>query len=75
MLVLVEVVQWHVRKDAIDDEKTTVDIKALRPVWRAGGITYGSTFRGFELPRPDRFGAVRQREAIEKFIAPKLDNQ
>lgn len=75
MLVLVEVVQWHVRSDAIDDEQTTVDIQALRPIWRAGGITYGNTFRGFDLPRPERFGLVRQREGMEKFIAPKVDGQ
>lgn len=75
MLVLVEVVQWHVRKDMIDESQATVDVKLLRPVWRGGGITYGSAFSGFELPRPERFGAVRERGEIEEFVKAKVEGQ
>jgi flavin reductase (DIM6/NTAB) family NADH-FMN oxidoreductase RutF len=48
MLLHLEVVQWHVKKDVIGKEQTTVDIKALRPIWRAGGVTYGSAFQDKE---------------------------
>jgi hypothetical protein len=75
MLVLVEVVQWHVRKDIIDDKEATVDIEKLRPVWRAGGITYGVANRGFELPRPEAWRDVRGREGVEEFVRGKVEGQ
>jgi flavin reductase (DIM6/NTAB) family NADH-FMN oxidoreductase RutF len=75
MLVLVEVVQWHVRADAIDERRESVNIEKLRPMWRAGGITYGNAMSGFELPRPERWGLVSQREGVEKFVKEKVEGQ
>jgi hypothetical protein len=75
MLIIVEAVQWHARKDMINEEQSIVDLKAFRPVWRAGGITYGTAFQGFELPRPEAFRIAREKEEVKKLVAPKVDGQ
>lgn len=66
--VLVEAVMFHVREDAIDEKRETVDIKVLRPVWRGGGITYGSCFEGWETPRPGPFRELRETEAVRDIL-------
>ncbi|RDW82924.1 flavo protein-like protein oxygenase [Coleophoma crateriformis] len=77
VMVLVEAVQFHVRKEAIDPKLETVKIDMLRPVWRAGGITYGTAFSGFELPRPDAFGGVRLAKKLDErgFVKSKVEGQ
>ncbi|RDW71583.1 flavo protein-like protein oxygenase [Coleophoma cylindrospora] len=77
VMVLVEAVQFHVRKEAIDPKLETVKIEMLRPVWRAGGITYGTAFSGFELPRPEAFGAVRLAKKLDErgFVKSKVEGQ
>lgn len=35
----------------LNDDKT-IDLEKLRPVGRAGGITYTRTLHAFETPRP-----------------------
>ena len=67
-LVLVEAVMFHAREDAIDKKHETVDIKVLRPVWRGGGITYGSCFGGWETPRPDPFRELRETQPIKDIL-------
>jgi flavin reductase (DIM6/NTAB) family NADH-FMN oxidoreductase RutF len=67
-LVLLEAVLFHVREDAIGADKATVDIAKLRPVWRGGGITYGTSFQGFELPRPVAFRTIRETLEIKKLV-------
>jgi hypothetical protein len=44
-------------------------------VSRLGGITYGRTTEGFELPRPDYNETLKKDPKIEKFIKPKVDGQ
>lgn len=68
MLVIVEAVQWHVRSDAINADKSTVNIDVLRPIWRAGGITYGTSFQAFELPRPEAFRHERKKEEVQRLL-------
>lgn len=63
-MVLLQAVLFHVWEDAIGDDKATVDITVLRPVFRAGGITYGVCLHGFELPRPETYGNVRKRREV-----------
>ena len=67
-LVLVEAVMFHAREDALDTKKEMVDIKVLRPVWRGGGITYGSCFDGFETPRPEAFRNLRDEQVIKEIL-------
>jgi flavin reductase (DIM6/NTAB) family NADH-FMN oxidoreductase RutF len=59
-LVLLRAVLFHVWEDAIGRDEATVDIATLRPVFRAGGITYGVCLQGFELPRPEAYRKVRE---------------
>jgi len=67
-LILVEAVMFHAREDAIDEKRETVDIKILRPVWRGGGITYGTCFGGWETPRPDSFRKLRETQRIKDIL-------
>ncbi|KAK5123606.1 hypothetical protein LTR85_002644 [Meristemomyces frigidus] len=67
-LVLLEAVRFHVREDALGKDKATVDIAKLRPVWRGGGITYGTCAHGFELPRPEAFRVVRETAEVKKLM-------
>ena len=67
-MVLVEAVRYHCRADAIGADRATVDVAKLRPCFRAGGITYGVAFDGFEIPRPEAFRKVREREDVKALI-------
>lgn len=70
--VLVEAVMFHVREDAIDEQQETVSLEVLRPVWRGGGITYGSCFDGWETPRPEPFRVLRQVESVRSILRNSL---
>ncbi|KAI1340158.1 hypothetical protein F5Y15DRAFT_423180 [Xylariaceae sp. FL0016] len=71
-MVVVEIVRFHVWEDALAPDRATADARKLRPVFRAGGITYGSCFDVFELPRPDAFRDIRQDEAVERIVQDAL---
>jgi flavin reductase (DIM6/NTAB) family NADH-FMN oxidoreductase RutF len=51
-MIIVEGVRFWVREDAIDEERSAVDLSVLKPISRLGGITYGRTTESFEIPRP-----------------------
>ncbi|KAK9469557.1 hypothetical protein V1512DRAFT_256546 [Lipomyces arxii] len=53
MLLICEGVNFHVRDDAINEEKNTIKPEVLMPVGRLGGITYSRTVTGFEILRPN----------------------
>jgi hypothetical protein len=42
---------------------------------RLGGITYGRTTEGLEIPRPDYEETVAKNEEAKKFVKPKADGQ
>lgn len=46
-------INFWVREDVLNEEGSIIDPAKLKPVSRLGGITYGRTTEGFELPRPD----------------------
>jgi flavin reductase (DIM6/NTAB) family NADH-FMN oxidoreductase RutF len=71
-LVIVEVVRFHIWEDALGPDLATADPKLLRPVFRAGGIIYGSCWDAFELPRPDAFRNIRKDDAVEKIVQDGL---
>ncbi|KAL8842204.1 MAG: hypothetical protein Q9170_000610 [Blastenia crenularia] len=52
VLAIVEGVRFWVRGDALNEEKNLVDPAILRPMSRLGGIMYGRTVEGCEIPRP-----------------------
>lgn len=49
--------------------------QVLRPVSRLGGITYGRTTEGLEIPRPAWEETVMKDEEAKKLVKPKLDGQ
>ena len=63
MLAIVEGVNFWVREDAVNEERSVVDFAVLRPVSRLGGIMYGRTVEGFELPRLHFEDMVQSGEA------------
>ncbi|PLN83452.1 hypothetical protein BDW42DRAFT_164931 [Aspergillus taichungensis] len=52
VLAIIEGVRFWVRDDAINEEKSVIDLKVLKPISRLGGIQYGRTTEAFEIPRP-----------------------
>jgi len=42
---------------------------------RLGGITYGRTTEGVEIPRPDYNETVLNDEEAKKLVKPKADEQ
>ncbi|KAL2824096.1 hypothetical protein BDW59DRAFT_88138 [Aspergillus cavernicola] len=52
VLAIIEGVRFWVREDAIDEEKSVVDLKVLKPISRLGGLAYGRTTDAIEIQRP-----------------------
>lgn len=69
-----EGVKFWVREDAINEERNLVDPAVLRPVSRLGGITYGRTIEGIEIPRPNWEEAVK-KGGKEGLVVPKVEGQ
>ncbi|KAF3916765.1 hypothetical protein ABW20_dc0107833 [Dactylellina cionopaga] len=60
---------FHVREDVWEEgnEGSIVDIGKLRPVSRLGGIMYGRTTGGAELPRAD-YDKEMQKEEVKELV-------
>lgn len=67
-MVLLQAVLFHVWDEALGQDRATVDIAVLRPVFRAGGITYGVCLDGFELPRPESYRKVREERGVRVLV-------
>lgn len=52
VLCIIEGVRFWVRDDAIDEDRSVIDLKVLKPISRLGGISYGRTTDVLELQRP-----------------------
>ena len=74
VLVVVEGVKFWVREDALNEERNIIDPGVLRPVSRLGGIMYGRTTEGVEIPRPD-FGEKEKVGETEGLVKPKVEGQ
>jgi flavin reductase (DIM6/NTAB) family NADH-FMN oxidoreductase RutF len=55
-----EIVRIHVAKKALDATAKSVDLEALRPVARSGGVLYSTTNSVFPLPRGARPPAKKE---------------
>ncbi|KAK4188661.1 hypothetical protein QBC35DRAFT_522716 [Podospora australis] len=62
VLAVIEGKRFWAREDAVDEVGGLLDPAVLRPISRLGGITYGRTTEGIELPRPDFEKDVGGRE-------------
>lgn len=74
VLAILEGVNFWAREDAINDEGSLIDPAVLKPVSRLGGITYGRTISGYELPRPD-FEAAKGAGELDGLIEKKVEGQ
>jgi flavin reductase (DIM6/NTAB) family NADH-FMN oxidoreductase RutF len=50
-LAIVEVTRFWVQENAIDENRSEVDLNVLRPVGQLGGVAYARITDTFELPR------------------------
>ncbi|KAG2179890.1 hypothetical protein INT43_003676 [Umbelopsis isabellina] len=50
--IIGEIVMFHVDKYIIDPDNYHIALDKLRPLSRLGGISYGRTVEGYEIPRP-----------------------
>jgi flavin reductase (DIM6/NTAB) family NADH-FMN oxidoreductase RutF len=66
-LCILQGVNFHIREDALNEAKNMIDPDVLRPVSRLGGISYGRTTSGYELPRPD-FKTESEKEEVKRLL-------
>ena len=74
VLAIVEGTRFWVREDAINEDKNIIDPAILRPMSRLGGITYGRTTEGVEIPRPD-FDESTKQEGVKGLVKAKAEGQ
>ena len=72
--VFLEGKRFWVREDALNEQKNLIDPAVLRPASRLGGITYGTTSFGFEMPRPDWEDELKKGE-LEGRVKAKVEGQ
>jgi flavin reductase (DIM6/NTAB) family NADH-FMN oxidoreductase RutF len=70
VMCVLEGTNFWVREDALNDEKSIVDLAVLKPISRLGGITYGRTNDVMELPRAKYTEALGD-EAYSKLKQPE----
>ena len=74
VLAIIEGVKFWVREDALNEEKNIIDPAVLRPISRLGGIMYGRTVEGVEIPRPDYDELVKNGDK-EGLVKKKVEGQ
>ena len=74
VLAIVEGVRFWVREDAINEERNIIDPGVLRPLSRLGGIMYGRTTEGVEIPRPD-WAANKEVAEAEHLVKERTEGQ
>ncbi|KAL9107747.1 MAG: hypothetical protein Q9227_007369 [Pyrenula ochraceoflavens] len=75
-MAIIQGTRFWVREDAIDETKSLIDPGVLRPMSRLGGITYGRTVEGVEIPRPVWENVKKEQgEKTEALARPKVDGQ
>ncbi|RSL75481.1 hypothetical protein CEP51_010825 [Fusarium floridanum] len=65
-VAIFEGTRFWAREDALNGEKNLIDPNILKAVSRLGGITYGRTTQGFEIPRPDFEKDIGGKDGFEK---------
>jgi flavin reductase (DIM6/NTAB) family NADH-FMN oxidoreductase RutF len=68
-LAIIEATRFWVREDALNKERSEIDLGVLRPLTQLGGISYGRVRETFELPRPSFAGEMEKEESdLRKFL-------
>ncbi|KAK9459192.1 uncharacterized protein V1516DRAFT_697283 [Lipomyces oligophaga] len=72
-ILVLEGVAIHVREDMYDPERNIIDLAKLKPIGRAGGISYVRILEGFELPRYEFDQQLEDEPALKKVVGnPKI---
>ncbi|KAK5989885.1 hypothetical protein PT974_08147 [Cladobotryum mycophilum] len=71
-LVVLEGTRFWVREDAINEDRSIIDLNVLKPISRLGGITYGRTNEVLELPRPQFEKDLGGQQGLEKLQNQKI---
>ncbi|KAI4228221.1 MAG: hypothetical protein L6R36_001800 [Xanthoria steineri] len=74
VLAIVEGTRFWVREDALNEDRNLIDPAVLRPMSRLGGIMYGRTVEGCELPRPD-YEEKKKEGETDGLIKEKVEGQ
>ncbi|KAI9849104.1 MAG: hypothetical protein M1837_005334 [Sclerophora amabilis] len=74
VMAIIEGTRFWVREDAINEERNLIDPGILKPMSRLGGITYGRTTEGMEIPRPE-YSQASEREELKDLVKPKVAGQ
>lgn len=75
VLAIIEGVRFWVREDAIDETRSLIDPNVLRPMSRLGGISYGRTIDGLEIPRPVLSQEKDAGKVNDSHLKAKVDGQ
>lgn len=73
-MAVIEGTRFWAREDAINEERSLLDPKVLRPMSRLGGITYGRVTEAIELPRPDFEKDLGGKEGAAKLQSRHIAN-
>ncbi|KAJ9144618.1 FMN-binding split barrel [Pleurostoma richardsiae] len=65
-VVLIEATRFWVRRDALDESQSNIDLNVLKPIAQLGGISYGRVAEVFELPRKTWKDAVREAPWLQE---------
>lgn len=74
VLAIIEGTRFWAREDAVNEDRNLIDPAVLRPISRLGGITYGTTSHGMEIPRPD-FEETKTAGKLDDLVKSKVDGQ
>lgn len=73
VMAVLEGVRFVVREDAMNEERSVVDVSVLRPVGRLGGVSYGVVREGFELPRP--IWGKEKEKGVPREVAERVERE
>ena len=74
VLAILEGIRFWVREDAINEERNLIDPSVLRAMSRLGGIMYGRTVEGIEIPRPE-WSEIKQSAEAKGLVKGKSEKQ
>jgi flavin reductase (DIM6/NTAB) family NADH-FMN oxidoreductase RutF len=73
-LAIIEATRFWVRKEAINEERSEIDLGILRPLTQLGGISYGRVRETFELPRPSFSSEIaKEGSNLGQFLPPSQE--
>lgn len=72
-MVLIKATRFWVREDAVNAERSHIDLETLRPLAQLGGMSYGRITSTFELPRKRWSDECPKSEVLSELDRSKSD--